>query len=149
MSLGLNGSNQNQADAGLRTLQVIWLMMLVSVTALFVITRLIEPPVKDAQGNKILFWMLWGLGFLTFGASFVMRFKLLKQAVAGQKPEMVRSAYIIAFALCEATAIFGLLAYFITGIQYYYLFFVLSGFGILLHKPQRDDVLAAYREDKF
>jgi F0F1-type ATP synthase membrane subunit c/vacuolar-type H+-ATPase subunit K len=149
MSLGLNGSNQNRADGRLRVLRIIWLMILASLTTLFVITRLVEPPVAAAEGSKMLFWMLWGLGFATFGASFVMRFRLLKQAAAKQKPEMVQSAYIIAFALCEATGIFGLLAYFITGIQYYYLFFVLSGFGILLHKPQRDELLAAYREDGF
>jgi F0F1-type ATP synthase membrane subunit c/vacuolar-type H+-ATPase subunit K len=147
MSLGLNGSNQNRVDGGLRTLRIIWLAILVSVTALFVITRLMQP--SAAEGNKTLFWILWGLGFVTFGASFVLKSKLLKEAVAKQRPEMLRSAYIVAFALCEATGIFGLIAYFITGIEYYYLFFVLSGFGILLHKPQRDDLLAAEAEDKF
>jgi F0F1-type ATP synthase membrane subunit c/vacuolar-type H+-ATPase subunit K len=147
MSLGLNGTNQNRVEGGLRTLRIIWLAILVSVTALFVVTRLMQPPA--AEGNKMLFWILWGLGFATFGASFVLKSKLLKQAIAKQKPEILRSAYIIAFALCEATGIFGLIAYFVTGIQYYYLFFVLSGFGILLHKPQRDDLLAAEAEDKF
>jgi F0F1-type ATP synthase membrane subunit c/vacuolar-type H+-ATPase subunit K len=141
MSLGLNGSKQNRVDSDLRTLRIIWLVILVGVTTLFVVTRLVQP--LAAEGSKTLFWILWGLGFVTFGASFILRFKLLKQATAQQKPEMVRSAYIVAFALCEATGIFGLMAYFITGIQYYYLFFVLSGFGILLHKPQRDDLLAA------
>jgi F0F1-type ATP synthase membrane subunit c/vacuolar-type H+-ATPase subunit K len=148
MSLGLNGSNQNRVDGGLRTLRIIWLIILVSVTTLFLVTRLVQPTAV-AEGSKMLFWILWGLGFVTFGASFVLRFKLLKQAISKQKPELVRSAYIVAFALCEATGIFGLIAYFSTGIQYYYLFFVLSGFGILLHKPQRDDLLAAEAEDKF
>ncbi|MDT5062423.1 MAG: hypothetical protein QOH63_2882 [Acidobacteriota bacterium] len=147
MSLGLNGTNQNRVDGGLRTLRIIWLAILLSVTALFLVTRLVQSPA--AEGNKTLFWILWGLGFVTFGASFVLKSKLLKQAIAKQKPEMLRGAYIVAFALCEATGIFGLIAYFITGIQYYYLFFVLSGFGILLHKPQRDDLLAAEAEDKF
>ena len=45
---------------------------------------------------------------------------------------MVQTAYIMAFALCEATAIFGLVAFFVSGAQYYYFFFVLSGFGIIL-----------------
>jgi F0F1-type ATP synthase membrane subunit c/vacuolar-type H+-ATPase subunit K len=146
MSLGLNGSNQKKVDGTYRTLCIIWLMILVSVSGLFIVSRLIEPAVGD--GNKTLFWILMTLGLVTVSVSFVLKKKLLKQAFDKRSADLVRSAYIIALALCEAAGIFGLIAYFVTGIQQYYLFFVLSGFGILLNKPQRDDLLAAY-EDKF
>ena len=144
MSLGLNGSNQRNVDAGYRTLRIIWLAILAGVIGLFIITRLIQPSVGD--GNKMLFWILMALGLVVVGASFVVKQKLLRQAFEKRRVELTRSAYLVALAMCEAAGIFGLMVYFTTGVEYYYLFFVLSGFGIILHKPQRDDLLAAYEE---
>jgi hypothetical protein len=146
MSLGLNGSNQSNVDAGYRTLRVIWLSILVTVITLFIVTRLVES--STGNDNRVLFWILMTLGLIAVGASFVVKQKLLRQAFAKRSPELTRSAYMVALAMCEAAGIFGLIAYFVTGTQYYYLFFVLSGFGILLHKPQRDDLLAASNEGK-
>lgn len=145
MSLGLNGTNQNAVDAALRSLKIIWLAILVSVIALFVVTRIVQPGTDNFQ---ILFWILLALGLMTFGASFVMKQNLLKQATGKNNFGMVQTAYVMALVLCEATAIFGMVAFFVTGAQYYYFFFVLSGFGIILHKPQRDDLLAASGENK-
>jgi hypothetical protein len=146
MNLGLNGTNQNEVDAAYRSLKVIWLAILVGVITLFVITRLVQPATSNVQ---IVFWVLLALGLMSFGASFVMKQRMLKQAAGKNVLGFVRVAYIIAFALCEATALFGMVAYFVTGVEYYYFFFVLSGFGILLHKPQRDDLLAASGGDRF
>ena len=141
MSLGLNGTNQNKVDARYRLLRIVWLAILVSVIGLFFVTRVVEITPNNIQ---ILFWILMAVGVATFGASFVLKYKLLKQATWKRNPGQVQIAYILAFALCEVTGIFGAIAYFVTGEQHYYFFFVLSSFGILLHKPQRDDVLAAY-----
>jgi hypothetical protein len=146
MSLGLNGTNQNEVDAAYRSLKVIWLAILVGVITLFVITRLVQPV---ASNVKIVFWVLMALGLMSCGASFVMKQRMLKQAAGKNVLGLVRVAYIIAFAFCEATALFGMVAYFVTGVEYYYFFFVLSGFGILLHKPQRDDLLAASGGNRF
>src|SRR5689334_12874378 len=93
--------------------------------------------------NQMIFWRFMGLGFFTLGASAVMKQKALKQAAGRKSLAIVRIAYIIAFAFCEATALFGVVAFFVTGIESYYFFFVLSGFGVILHKPQRDDLLLA------
>ncbi|HEX8888970.1 MAG TPA: hypothetical protein VF779_07325 [Pyrinomonadaceae bacterium] len=146
MSLGLNGTRQNEIDAAYRSIRVIWLAILAGVVTLFVITRLVQPVASNA---KMIFWMLMALGLFTFGASFIMKQKTLRQAAGKNSLGMVRIAYIIAFAMCEATALFGMVAYFVTGVEYYYVFFVLSGFGIILHKPQRDDLVAALGADKF
>jgi hypothetical protein len=140
MSLGLNGTNQNEVDAGYRQLRIIWLAFLVSVITLFFITRLVEVTQRNMQ---IVFWMLLALGVVIFGASFFLKYRMLKQAAEKSDSIMARSAYIIAYALCNATALFGAVAYFVTGEPRYYFFFALSGFSILLHKPQRDDLLAA------
>jgi hypothetical protein len=145
MSLGLNGTNQNEADSIYRSLKVIWLAILATVIALFVVTRVVQPVATN--NLQIIFWMLMALGLFTLAASFIIKQKLLKQSAGKNSLGVVRIAYIAAFALCEATALFGTVAFFVTGLQYYYFFFVLSGFGIILHKPQRDDLLAASGKD--
>jgi F0F1-type ATP synthase membrane subunit c/vacuolar-type H+-ATPase subunit K len=151
MSLGLDESKAKDAGreaevaANYSTLRIIWLAILAGVISLFIVSRVVQPSM--IEGGHIVFWMLMAVGISTFGASFILKYKLQKLAVEKQQPGGVRSAYIIAFALCEATGIFGLIAHLMTGIEHYYFFFVLSGFGILLHKPQRDDLLAAYAGD--
>jgi F0F1-type ATP synthase membrane subunit c/vacuolar-type H+-ATPase subunit K len=148
MSLGIDETKAEDVakdravDTGYSALRLIWLAILASVAAIFVVTRLVEP---RAGVDKTLFWILFVIGLGNLGASFLLKQKMLKQAVEQRKLELARSAYILAFALCESIGLFGLVAHLITGAQYYYFFFVLSGFGILLHKPQRDDLLAAAR----
>jgi F0F1-type ATP synthase membrane subunit c/vacuolar-type H+-ATPase subunit K len=147
MSLGIDESKakdvarERDVDANYRTLRIIWLAILASVIAIFVVTRVVESQAND--NLKVLFWILMLMGLVNFGASFFLKHKLLKQATEKRKPELARSAYIIAFALCEAIGLFGFIAHLVTGIEYYYFFFVLSAFGILMHKPQRDDLLTA------
>jgi F0F1-type ATP synthase membrane subunit c/vacuolar-type H+-ATPase subunit K len=145
MSLGLDESKgkdvERKVDADFRTLRVIWLAILASVIAIFVVTRVVEP---TPNAPRVLFWILLAVGVGNFGVSFLLKHKMLKDATEKRKPEMVRGAYVVGLALCESIGIFGLLAHLITGVEQYYFFFVLSGFGMLLHKPQRDDILAAY-----
>lgn len=146
MSLGIDESKaqgverEREVDASYRILRVIWLAILVSVIAIFVVTRVVQPtPTTD----KTLLWILLALGLGNLGASFLLKQKMLKQSIEERKLDLARSAYVVAFALCESIALFGLIVHLITGVEYYYFFFVLGGFGILLHKPQRDDLLAA------
>jgi hypothetical protein len=146
MSLGLDEEKakereaEGQVAAHYGKLRIIWLGILAALIGMFVVTRLVKP---GNDGPAQLFWVLLALGAFTLGASFVMKHRMLKAAVEQRKPELVRNAYIVALALAEASGQFGLVAYFATGNKYYYFFFVLAGFGVMLHKPQRDDVLAA------
>lgn len=146
MSLGLDESKSRElatervVDANYRTLRIIWLAILASVAAIFVVTRIVQ---ATPGADRTLFWILLALGVSNFGASFLLKHKLLGQGARERKPELVRGGYIAALALCESIGIFGLIVYLVTGMEYYYFFFVISGFGILLHKPQRDDLLAA------
>ena len=148
MSLGIDEAKakdveqERRVDASLRTLRLVWMAMLVSLIAIFVVTRLIEPA---RGGPRVLFWILLVICLGILGASFILKQKMLRQAVEERSLQLVQSAHILAFGLCESIALFGLIVYLVTGVEYYYFFFALSGFGILLHKPQRDDVLAALR----
>jgi F0F1-type ATP synthase membrane subunit c/vacuolar-type H+-ATPase subunit K len=146
MSLGLDESKakeiamEAEVETNYRTLRIIWLAILAGVITLFVVTRLTQPTLGAPE---MIFWILLALGVGNMGASFVLKHKMLRQATEKQEPGSIKSAYIVALVLCESVGIFGLIAYFVTGVEQYYYFFVLSGFGILLHKPQRHDLLAA------
>jgi F0F1-type ATP synthase membrane subunit c/vacuolar-type H+-ATPase subunit K len=107
------------------------------------VTRLVQ---SDNEGPRVLFLILLPIAIGNIGASFILKHKIFKTAIEQRKPELVRGAYIIALALCESAATFGLVVHIATGVEFYYFFFVLGGFGILLHKPQRNDLLAAYAE---
>lgn len=147
MSLGLDEekgkeiASEREVDAMYGVLRIIWLAILASLAAIFMVTRVLKPA-SDAPEQ--LFWILLAVGVVNFGASFFLKHKMLRQAAEKRKPEMVKGAYLVGLALCESIGLFGLLAHLITGVEYYYFLFVLAGFGILLHKPQRDDILAAY-----
>jgi F0F1-type ATP synthase membrane subunit c/vacuolar-type H+-ATPase subunit K len=143
MTLGLNEPVDNRVEASFRTLRIIWLAIVATVVAVFVVTRLVRP--GEAR-LEVLFWILLVLGLVNLGASFILKHKMLKQAAEQQALPLVRSAYILAFALCEAIGLFGFVAHVVTGAKSYYFLFALSGFGILLHKPQREDLSAAFNE---
>jgi F0F1-type ATP synthase membrane subunit c/vacuolar-type H+-ATPase subunit K len=146
MSLGLDESKgrevetERAVDAGYRALRVIWLAILASVVIIFVVSRVVSP---TPSAPRLIFWILLALGVGNFGLSFLLKQRMLGQAREKRQIALVKTAYIIAFALCESIGIFGLVAHLITGVEYYYFLFVLSGFGLLLHKPQRDDILGA------
>jgi F0F1-type ATP synthase membrane subunit c/vacuolar-type H+-ATPase subunit K len=146
MSLGIDESKakdveqDRKVDASYRSLRIIWLGILLLVIAVFVVTRFLQP---TPEANNFMFWIMLVAGLGQLGASFLVKQKMLKQAITQRKPELARGAYITTFVLCESIGILGLIVYLSTGVEYYYFFFVLSGFGILLHKPQRDDLLAA------
>lgn len=146
MSLGLDESKakdvarERKVDVNYSALRAIWLALLASLVAVFVVSRLVQTEQKD---DKMLFWILLAVGIGSFGASFLLKQRMLKQAIEQRKPEMVKNAYVVALALCDSIGMLGLVVHFAMGFEYYYFFFVLGGFGILMHKPQRDDLLAA------
>ncbi|MDT4967151.1 MAG: hypothetical protein QOJ64_1888 [Acidobacteriota bacterium] len=150
MRLGLDESQgrdiESEVDAAYRPLRLMWLAFLASVVALFFVTRLLQ---REPSVTNALFWILLAVGLVNIGASFIIKQKLLKEATGTRKPELIRGAFILAFALCESVGLFGLVVYLITGVQYYYFYFVLSGFGILVHKPQREDLLVVMSGKEF
>jgi hypothetical protein len=129
-------------DARYRTLLILWLAILFSVMLFFVMTRFIGIPV-EVEGNMILVPILLALSILTLALSFVLKRRFYSQAIDRQSPAMLQTGLIVALALCEVTALFGLIIFFVTGCHYYYLFFVLSVLGMLLHMPRREPLRAA------
>jgi hypothetical protein len=69
--------------------------------------------------------------------------KLLEQAAEKQEVRLVNTGYVIAFALSETVAIFGMLMYLLTPGRDYYVLFILSVLFMFVHFPRRQHLLAA------
>ena len=67
-----------------------------------------------------------------------------------QKVEMVQQAYIVGWAVNEATALLGVIDFFMTGHRHYYLLLLISALGLLLQFPRREPVEnAAFKSPGF
>jgi predicted MFS family arabinose efflux permease len=132
---------QMQADLDKRyqTLVVLWFALLMSV-AMYFIFSLIGPAINEQAGSKpnsILVITLMAVGFLLVIISFGVKSKLLRLSVEKQDTTLVQKSLVIACALCEVSALLGLMERFLIGYRYYYFLFLFAGVGIALHFPRR------------
>jgi lipopolysaccharide export LptBFGC system permease protein LptF len=123
-----------------RGLLIIWVAQFIALGIFFALTRLVAVPYSP-ENDKLRSMIFGALGGATLTLSFIIKYKLLRQAVEQQRPDYVTTAYVLAFALCEAAAIFGLVNYFLSGVPMY-LLFILAAVGLLLHFPRRDHLAA-------
>lgn len=124
------------AEARRRGLLIILGAQAFSLVLFFALTYVVRPE-ASADGNHTLTWALGAVGFTTFLASFLIKRKLLAQAAAERRPDLGTTAFVIAFAMCEMTAILGFVAYLITGLSYALHSFIIAAAGLLLHFPAR------------
>jgi hypothetical protein len=127
---------RSPAEARRRGLLLIWGAQLMSLALLFFLTYIVRPR-SSTEGNHTLAWTLGAVGFTNFILSFFVKRKLLAQAAAKQRVDLGTTAYVLAFVLCELTAILGFLAYIITGLSYALHSFIIAVTGLLLHFPPR------------
>jgi hypothetical protein len=145
-----------EIDARYRTLVVMWTALLISVGMYIFFTRVAVTPSSGnlsreaVETNRMILWGCAALGVLTFLLSFLLKSKFLKQSVEKQDVRIVQTGTVVALALCEATCLFGLLAYFITSNLYAYLLFGLAVLGMLLHFPRKAHLMdAAFERQRF
>lgn len=136
----------NSANAGARRrgLLLIWGAQVLSLVLLFFLTYVVRPE-ASRDGNHTLAWALGAIGFMTFLVSFLVKRKLLTRAAAERRLDLGTTAYVLAFAMCETTAMLGFAAYAITGLSYALHSFIIGAGGMLLHFPARgalDDIEA-------
>ncbi|HYP01940.1 MAG TPA: hypothetical protein VER76_17245 [Pyrinomonadaceae bacterium] len=124
------------AEARRRGLLLIWGAQVFSLALLFGLTYVVRPE-ASTDGNHTLAWALGAVGFTSFISSFLVRRKLLAQAMEKRRLDLGTSAYVVAFALCEMTALLGFVAYIITGLSYALHSFIIAAVGLLLHFPAR------------
>jgi hypothetical protein len=134
--------NQDQTNIDLRyrSMMIIWFGIFMSFVGFFVLTRL--SPVEPTE-NRSLALALSSLGLAPVALSFLLKQKLLDKAVQNKNVIAVQQAYVLAYALCEAAALLGVLCHFLTGSTYYYAGFIIAGLGMLLHFPKKQHLLAA------
>ncbi|MDQ1640145.1 MAG: hypothetical protein QOF62_3484 [Pyrinomonadaceae bacterium] len=135
-------------DKRYQTLVVLWFALLMSV-AMYFLFSLIAPPINDQssnQRNSILVVTLMLCGFLLVIVSFAVKSKLLRRSVEKQDISLVQKGLVVACAMCEVSALLGLMERFLIGYRYYYFLFLFSAVGIALHFPRRTQLLnAGYR----
>jgi hypothetical protein len=124
------------AEARRRGLLLIWGAQGFSLALLFALTYVVRPE-SSRDGNHTLAWALGALGFTNFIVSFLVKRKLLARAAAERRIDLGTTAYVVAFALCETTALLGFVAYIVTGLSYALHSFIIAAVGLLLHFPVR------------
>jgi hypothetical protein len=138
-------ADQSDINARYRTLLILWLAICMSVLMLPAVTNFV--PVTAAE-NRMLTLVLNGLGIFPVALSFLLKRKALAKSVEAQRLDLVQSAYVLSFALCESSALLGLVDHFTTGSRYFYFAFVIAGLGLLFHFPQKENLVNAssYRQ---
>jgi hypothetical protein len=142
MKPGNNGSTN--IDGQYFTLLKLWFAICMSVLGFLALTYFV---IGGTDENRQLSLILSGLGVGPVGLSFLLKQRMLAKSVTTQQVNLVQTAYVLSFALCESSALLGVVNHFVTGSGYYFLAFAIAGLGMLLHFPQKKDVVnaASYR----
>ena len=127
----------------MRTMRILWLALMISVVQFFVMFAVLTTRPADTKENNVLSLALVIVGMSMTIASILVRQKIVSQAIAQKSVAMVQQAYIVAWALCEASALMGLLDFFITANRFYYVPYVIALLGDLINFPRKGDVEAA------
>ena len=125
------------SESRYRGVLIIWGAQLMALVMFFALTRIVGREFDPDADNRVLLIALAATSLLAFGLSFVLKAKLISQSAAQRRPDLATSAYIIAFALCESAAIFGVVAHFVTGARESLYFFAPAALGLALHFPRR------------
>jgi hypothetical protein len=133
-------SGQPDIDARYRTLLILWFAICMSALMFLVLSRL--TPIAAAENQKLTV-LLNSLGAVPVALSFLLKQRALAKSIGTQQLDLVQSAYVLSFALCESSALLGLLNHFLTGSRYYYFAFLIAGVGLLLHFPQKQNLVNA------
>ena len=133
--------NQINIEAQHRTLVIIWFVLLLSVSLLLSMTMIIP---SKAEGDKTVVAIVGiAVGLTNVILSFVLKQSVLAKSVEKQDLKLVQQAYIVALALCESSALVGLLVHFVTASVYYFVPFAIGIIGVVLHFPKKQHLLDA------
>ena len=112
-----------------RATVIIWGAMFAALGMYYLVITMVQPDHPDL--DLPLIKPLLGAAILSVTAALVLRKRM------NDTPARVRAGYLIAFALCEAAALFGIVAHFTTGWPNVWIFFVIGAVGFALNFPQR------------
>jgi hypothetical protein len=136
--------SSTSVDERYRMLLMIWFALLSSVGTFFFVTLFIPGSAgDDVDTNGTLTLALAAVGILMVIVSFIVKQKIVAQAAVKRDLKLVQTGYIVALALCEMAALPGLILYVVLGARHYYLLFIISALGVILHLPRREHLLNA------
>jgi len=125
-----------------QTLLILWCAMLMNMGILFLVAFIAAPETNNSA-SKVLTLVLAAVAVFLVGISFAVKRKFIERSVDRQDTSLVQKGLILAWAICEVSAMIGLLERFLIGNWDYFVLFLLAAIGIALHFPRRDDLLAA------
>jgi NADH:ubiquinone oxidoreductase subunit 2 (subunit N) len=137
---------ENNLDKRYQTLVVIWFAQLMSIGMFFLVTVFVASEITNESGTpsrSLLIVVLTAIGTFLVIVSFAVKRKLLERSVENQDLSLVQKGLVIACAMCEVSALLGLLERFIIGNREYYLLFLLAAAGTAFHFPRRSQLEAA------
>lgn len=133
-----------------KTLVVIWFGLLMSQVLFLVLVYFIKPELFDfslarpSLGDQPLVTLAFAVSAAVFFAiSFVLSNQHMRRAVEDQDAGCVQTALVLGCALSEVPSLLGLILAFVFEYHYFFLWILLSVFGILLHFPRRGNLEAA------
>lgn len=128
-----------KVEARFRVFLILWFAILSSVVFLLVLAVAMK---TNGEPNPTLSYALLGGGVMLVVVSFLLKQRLARQAIEKSDVASLQSAHIISLALCESSALLGLLDRLVTGSQTSWFAFVIAALGILLHFPRKDHLRA-------
>jgi hypothetical protein len=133
-----------------QTMIILWFALLMSVGMFIVISVVVAPDLSHGPtgpSRALIIFGLTAIGAFLVVMSFVVKHKLLQRSVDKQDINLVQKSLVIACAMCEASAMLGLLERFVVGNRESYLLFLLAVAGAAAHFPRRSYLEAAsYKE---
>jgi F0F1-type ATP synthase membrane subunit c/vacuolar-type H+-ATPase subunit K len=126
-----------RVEARFRVFLILWAAILVSVGFLTTLGVILG---SKGTPNPILSYALIGIGLTMVAVSFVLKQNLVRQANARNDAGTLQVAHILALALCESAALFGLLDRLITASITSWFLFAISVVGILMNFPSKDQI---------
>lgn len=129
-----------KVDAYYRVFLILWFALLVSVMLLLGLALVIG---SKGTPNPVLSYALLAIGVSVVLVSFVVRQQMARKAIEARNVAALQSAQIVAMALCESSALFGMVDRLVTASPTSWFLFAIAALGMLLHFPSKDNVRAA------
>jgi hypothetical protein len=137
---------QNDLDRRYKTMLTLWLGIAMSIGSLFALTLFAAPEAPNEptrQPSAVVLFALAAFGTFVMVLSFAVKRKILQRSVEKRDIMLVQQAMVVACAMCEVSALLGIVERFVIGSREHYLLFLVAAVGVALHFPRRDQLLAA------
>lgn len=126
-----------KVEARFRVFFILWATILVSVGLLTTLAVVIG---SKGRPNPTLSYALLAVGVTMVGVSFLLKQKLARQAIDKHDMAALQAAHILALALSESAALFGLVDRLATASTTSWFLFAVSAIGILMNFPSKDQI---------